>query len=98
MNEYPALRQLIKAYFDEDWSEESGGDPRAVLTMFAVNEPDLAPRLRAEIDALLSKGEGEAAAVVRSLGPYYDVEGDGLSYAAWLMDVRQEVTRVLDHG
>ena len=97
MMELPALRLLLRGYFTIDWPEDYG-DPWLAVEDFAKSEPQLAPKLREEVDHLLATTttEGELRnTVLNEFGSGYVAEADGWEYRPWLKEVVRRVDEEL---
>ena len=92
MMDTPALRQLMGAYFHQDWFEEHG-DPWATLEDFVHGERALVPSLRPEIDETLRRfdNEEDLAGFLRSLGCSYTAPPGTGGYRAWLEEIARRV-------
>lgn len=93
MQSYPALDQLMGAYFHQDWPEEAS-DSDGVIDLFIANEPESARRLPAEIEAVLSEFPDELnlrAFILEDLGACYLADVDGGTYRQWLTQIADRV-------
>jgi hypothetical protein len=86
MSEYEALQDLFHSCLNQDWPAEYDDDPWRAVRHFARGAGDLAPRLRGEVDAVVSSGatERQIRDLVKELDCAYSVEADGWSYRSWL--------------
>jgi contact-dependent growth inhibition (CDI) system CdiI-like immunity protein len=92
----PALRQLLRAYFTQDFPEIYG-DPWQVVEAFA-REPSLAPMLGSEIDEVLAANPTEPELkhlIIDEYDSSYLPEADGWTYRAWLTEVARRVEEIL---
>lgn len=94
----PALGHLLGAYLHPDWQMDYP-DSMAAVTDFARSEPDSAPKLRAEITALLSDVATESELeeyLLTELHSTYLPVGDGWSSPReWLLAAANRVDEVL---
>jgi hypothetical protein len=94
----PALKHLLGAYLHPDWQMDYA-DSLAAVTDFARSEPGSAPKLRAEITALLSQVTIESELqeyLLTELSSTYLPVGDGWSGPReWLLAAADRVDEVL---
>ena len=84
------LRQLMAAYYHQDWWDEYDGSWEAAVDDFVRREPDRVSRTIDEIDALLaaSPSEDELDKALEELGNYR-TPGDGAhAYLEWMNAIR----------
>jgi hypothetical protein len=92
MPDFPALRQLMGAYFHQDW--ELDGDESDVVDLFVRHEPESADRLPAEVDRLLAELPDEPALrsfILEDLGAYYLADAEGGTFRGWLSQIAERV-------
>ena len=95
-----ALTNFLAAYFHEDFSYEYSS-PLAAVDDFARGEPEDAPKLRAEVNQVLStvEGDGQLAARLHALGLYYIPTADGWpSYREWLLAMCDRVDTLIEQS
>lgn len=93
MEKPEALDHLMGAYFHEDWGLDHV-DEWSVLAEFERDEPELARKLPAEIDAVLARFTTERELeryVVRELGGRFRADWDGGTYRGWLQQIADRV-------
>ena len=98
MTELNALTQLLQAYLHLDWPEDYAGEPMAAVEDFATQEPELAARLRSEIELLLREYPSEQQLrdlVLDKLASGYTPDASGMSFREWLGRVVERVDQVL---
>lgn len=90
------LRQLMAAYFHQDWWEEYDGSWEAGVADFARRAPERVPGLIEEIDTLLASApsEDKVAQVLDDLGNYRDPGGSPTAHLDWLKAIRDSLTRI----
>lgn len=95
MPEYPTLSHLLGAYLHQDFLDEFRS-PTAAVEAFLNDEPALRRALTGEIDAVLRDERFLASPdfMLLDLGCSYNTHADGLTAAAWLLQVR----RMLQEG
>lgn len=83
------LRQLMAAYFHQDWYDEYRGSWQSAVDDFARREPDRVGAAREEISQLLAKHPDERAlhTALRELGNYCWPGDEPHAYARWLRDI-----------
>ncbi len=83
----PALKQLMGAYFHQDWSEDGSEDE--VVSMFIKENPRLARLLGAEIQAVLAncRDEEQTEAFILGAGSDYDPQQRFGGYRSWLLAI-----------
>lgn len=88
------LRQLMAAYFHQDWYDEYHGSWQSAVDDFVRREPARAGSVCDEIAQLIGEAPDEAAlrSSLASLGNYY-WPGDGpRSYRDWLLAILDRIT------
>jgi hypothetical protein len=95
MMETPMLRQLMGAYFHQDWFDEHD-DEWATVDDFLAHEPG-AVRVADEIDHVLGRAQSELEVreFLRSLGSHYTLEDDTGSYRTWLTQLAAYARKAL---
>lgn len=91
--DYPALARLCSLYLHADWPEEYENDEEA-LASFVSLEPELAARLPAEVDLVLSRVRNEAGLVellVMHLGCAYWPHARRITYRRWLEELADQL-------
>lgn len=84
------LRQLMAAYFHQDWYDEYGGSWEAAVDDFARRAPSRVEGATSEIATLLRTAptDVDLARALDELGNFYWAGDDPGSYVAWLNDVK----------
>lgn len=87
------LRQLMAAYFHQDWAAEYDGSSEAAVDDFARREPTRVARAIEEIDSLLATTttDAELAASLDSLGNNYWPGDAAGAHTTWLRAVRSRL-------
>ena len=88
------LRQLMAAYFHQDWSEEYDGSWEVAVDDFMRREPSRVAHTRAEIATLLgdTDDDGELGRALEALGNYY-WPGEGTEpHRQWLVQVESRLS------
>lgn len=90
--EYPALYQLLGAYFHQDWSLD--GTELGVLDTFISDEPDLARGLPREVAKTLSTNpsESELEKSLFQLGSYYAAQPADGGYRGFLERIAERAS------
>jgi hypothetical protein len=92
------LRQLMAAYFHEDWSDEYDGAWESAVDDFARREPDRITGVVQEIAALLT-GTGSDVAVGKALDALGNFREPGDAQDAnrtWLVQIQARLTSSAD--
>jgi hypothetical protein len=87
---YPALSQLLSAYFHQDWHDEYRGSWEVAVDDFARREPSRVHGATAEIENLMRTAHdaAELKEALDALGNFYWA-GDGSdSYSEWLRAIK----------
>lgn len=97
MREFNSLGTLIGGYLNEDWYMEYG-NPWSAIERFVLWEPDNAPHIRSDVDAVISQcgSDQDVEKVLDGFGLGYaatDVGWD--SYGNWLLAVAERVEELL---
>lgn len=87
------LRQLMAAYFHQDWSDEYGGSWEAAVDDFARREPHRAGGVIVEIARLLESHQSEDALgqALDDLGNCRDAGDANDAYRSWLIEINQRL-------
>lgn len=87
------LRQLLAAYFHQDWHDEYDGSWESAVDDFVRRESDRAPGARDEISQLLAEGGSEGALpnTLDCLGSYYWAGDEPRDYRDWLLAVKARI-------
>jgi hypothetical protein len=88
---FPAMSQLLGAYFHQDWMLLNSDGAEVVRSIVAETSPDYLSQAAHEIDELLDLRltEDELAQLFYpELGIYFIPSVDGISYSDWLRSVR----------
>ncbi|MGI8667458.1 MAG: contact-dependent growth inhibition system immunity protein [Jatrophihabitans sp.] len=98
MTEPEALAQFISCYLHQDWTDDYA-DVWVAADDFALSEPEDAPRLAGEVEALLGDAPSERnlMELVDKFEGNYRPEADGLTYRAWLLALVERVERTRAH-
>lgn len=90
------LRQLMSAYFHQDWTVEYDGAWESAVDDFAQREPDRVAGAIAHIDDLLGAGrtDDEVAQALDDLGSYRHAGDEPGAYASWLRAVAARLRAV----
>jgi hypothetical protein len=97
MRKLNALGTLIGGYLNEEWYLEYG-DPWVAIERFVLWEPDYAPFIRADIEALTSQcvTDQDLETELDRFGLGYAATTAGWkSYGAWLLAVADRVDELL---
>lgn len=99
MTQYPGLTQFLGCYLHQDWTYDYDGDVWAAVEDFARSEPEDAPLIGTEIQALLASGMSEhqlRTLIVDELDGQYWLEDDNPeTYRSWLTAVADRVDKIL---
>jgi CdiI immunity protein len=89
------LRQLMAAYFHQDWYDEYGGSWEAAVDDFARRAPSRVAGTKAEIATLLrtTTSDAELVETLDALGNFYSAGEDRGSYRAWLESIEARLDR-----
>jgi hypothetical protein len=87
------LRQLMAAYFHQDWWEEYGGAWESAVDDFARREPHRIAGAADEITTLLTSADSDEAVgrALDDLGNFRDPGPAPDAHAAWLREVRDRL-------
>ena len=87
------LRQLMAAYFHQDWWEEYGGAWESAVDDFARREPHRIAGAADEITTLLTSADSDEAVgrALDDLGNFRDPGPAPDANAAWLREVRDRL-------
>ncbi|WP_107771067.1 contact-dependent growth inhibition system immunity protein [Nocardioides sediminis] len=93
--DYPALSQLLGAYFHQDWHDEYGGSWEAAVDDFARREPSRVRGVTAEIATLMrtTHSAAELKKALDGLGNFYWAGDDSESYSEWLRNIKARLER-----
>ena len=88
------LRQLMAAYFHQDWSDEYGGSWQAAVEDFARREPSRVEGAATEVATLLrtTHNDVELVEALDALGSFYWAGDDPAMYRAWLEEILAQMT------
>jgi hypothetical protein len=91
--QYPNLDEFLGGYFHQDWRDDAA-TANGIVQKYLGEWPiegirEASNELRRMLESL--PAEAELASTAQGLGCYYNPEGDGLTYAAWLMNVCQQL-------
>lgn len=88
--QYPAAAQLFGGYLHQDWPEDAGSWQTAIDQYVSREAQPLRAAAQLDLARLLAEvsGEGELAAALDAFGNAYDPRAEGLTYRAWLEQVR----------
>jgi hypothetical protein len=94
------LRQLMSAYFHQDWSDEYGGTWQVAVDDFIRREPDRLSALKLELAELLDSTTDDAALGARldALGSYYWPGDAAHAHREWVTAIRDHVTSATGGG
>jgi hypothetical protein len=89
------LRQLMAAYFHQDWYDDYGGSWEAAVDDFARREPSRIKGATADIASLMRTKHDDAELVqaLDALGNFYWAGDDPASYREWLIGIRARLER-----
>ncbi|PKH37532.1 hypothetical protein SAMN05192575_101522 [Nocardioides alpinus] len=87
------LRQLMAAYFHQDWWAEYDGLWESAVDDFARREPDRVAGASDQIHALLDEDEADEALgqTLDDLGNFYDAGHAPGANRAWLQQVGEQL-------
>lgn len=87
------LRQLMAAYFHQDWWDEYGGAWESAVDDFARREPHRVAAATQEIAELLKKAESDEAVgrTLDALGNCRDPGAAPDANTAWLLGIRDRL-------
>ena len=93
--QYPAAAQLFGAYLHQDWPEDAGSWQAALAQYAAREAPPLVAAAQRDLTRLLtdSPTEEALARALDAFGNAYDPRPDGLTYRAWLEQVRAHLAQ-----
>jgi hypothetical protein len=97
MREFDSLGTLIGGYLNEDWYMEYG-DPWSAIERFVLWEPDYAPLIRSEVNAVISQSasDHDVEKVLDGFGLGYAATSAGWdTYGNWLLAVADRVEELL---
>jgi hypothetical protein len=99
MTARPGLELFLGGYLHQDWFDDYHGDVWGAVEDFARSEPEDAPLIGTEIEALLASGMSEhqlRTLIVDELdGQYWLEDDDPETYRAWLTEVAARVDQIL---
>ena len=89
------LRQLMAAYFHQDWYDEYGGSWEAAVDDFARREPSRVDGATTEIATLMrtTHSGAEMVQALAALGNFYWAGDDADSYSEWLRSIKTRLER-----
>jgi hypothetical protein len=84
------LRQLMAAYFHQDWFDEYGGSWQAAVEDFARRETSRVEGAVAELSTLTrtTPTDVELVEALDALGSFYWAGDDPAAYRAWLEEIK----------
>jgi hypothetical protein len=87
--DYPALSQLLAAYFHEDWKMDARNYAQLVREFVASEPPSLVGQASIELRGLLARplSEAELEQALDEVGCYLYPAGTGITVRAWLDEV-----------
>lgn len=87
------LRQLMAAYFHQDWSDEYDGAWTSAVDDFARREPRRIVGTMQEIDELISSSDSDAAVAqaLDALGNFRDPGRASDAHITWLREIRERL-------
>ena len=90
-----SLALLFGAYLNLDWDLEYGSVERGVEAFRRDEGANSAAEVVKQLDALLAAhpSEGELRSVLDGLGCGFFPTGSGLTYSAWLGDLRNQLAQ-----
>jgi hypothetical protein len=88
--DFPTLAQLFGGYFNQDWVLDYGSREEAVTAFQSGESSDVVSRAKQELDRLttLYSDESSLADVLRHLGCEFNPSVDGLTYSAWIIELK----------
>lgn len=92
------LRQLMAAYFHQDWWDEYDGAWRLAVADFARRAPERVPALEREIASLLDERptDAQVSQLLDEMGNYRHPGDEPDAHIAWLVDIRSLLDEI-DH-
>jgi CdiI immunity protein len=92
--DYPSLAQMLAGYYHQDWQQDHASPAAALLAFRRDASAETVTAAATEIDRLLAAGfddAGLAQLLAEGLDCNYLPANDGLTNAAWLGTVRDEL-------
>ena len=89
------LRQLMAAYFHQDWWDEYGGAWESAVDDFVRREPDRVAAARIELTALLDDSESDhpLGDALDALGNFRDPGDAPDAHWTWLVELRDRLVQ-----
>ena len=89
------LRQLMAAYFHQDWWDEYDGSWEGAVDDFARREPHRVPATIEEITVLLDADDSDTAVgeTLDALGNYRHAGEEPDAHSTWLRQIRERLAQ-----